>query len=539
MKNTKLNIFKHKLQWLVLLVALLGICQLGWASGEYGRKFIYLNFSNFSTYITTGGCHPCADFHYNNSCNDKEGSTDSFTDMGGYYYYFNLKDHNYSYIRGFNIFRSNGGDWWSPICVGTDGNKNCIKVTDWGAASFETYVQTPTYSSLTLSGYLCGDGTSSNPYLVIAGSALTFSSSASLPYSSDTDMSIRYYHGTSSSGSATSSTSSYNTNASATIDQTTHYYGRVRGYYSPGTTYGSYVSNKEIYVKTIKLWVAGTGGYGNSDWDRYEMSTSDGITFSKALGNTNTSCFKFLTGSEWGAKNEALYNLSGWTEDESAKVGANIGVKQTCENSGSQITFNSGYGLPATLYINISTKKMWVVATASCTDPDEQEVTTNKSSICVSSSETATISCSAQSGYYYQLAIQNGASWDDVGDPETESSGSVSFIASVAGTYKVYAYSGAHLCETDMSNTVTITDKTPTITPSTNIKAYMPVTVTGNASSVWSISTNPSGNGWLSASSGATTVFKAPYNASNYVVTDTNANCSKSITVGQDSETCP
>lgn len=262
---------------------------------------------------------------------------------------------------------------------------------------------------------------------------------------------------------------------------------------------------------------------------------------------TDDKKFKILTGSNgWDAEYQTLYDASGWTEGNTVGVDG-FKIEDTYSGGNPNHRNNStigelitpDYEVPAYLYVDVANKKMWVVATTSCNDPDEQEVTTNKSSICVSSSETATISCSAQSGYYYQLAIQNGASWDDVGYPETESSGSVSFSASVAGTYKVYAYSGDHLCETDMSNTVTITDKTPSIEPSTNIKAYMPVTVTGTSNSTWTISTNPSGLGWLSSSSGATTVFKAPYNASNYVVTDNYTNCAVNISVGQDSETCP
>lgn len=94
--------------------------------------------------------------------------------------------------------------------------------------------------------------------------------------------------------------------------------------------------------------------------------------------------------------------------------------------------------------------------------------------------------------------------------------------------------------DAEWTKTITASSECASISPSESITAYTPVTVTGNENSVWVVSTDPSyGVAWLSVTSGVSTVFKAPYSATAYVVKDTYRDCTVSITVGEDSENCP
>ncbi len=513
MKNKIFNTLGHKLQWLVLLVALLGLSQGVWAYNYPANTDVYVKSSTYYSTVKLYAWYNDGSDH--NVSEAYPGSVMTYVGKINSNYYWKIQFTHYFSKMIVCDGSSNkiSGDNDGEVSSSLDA-KNCISVTG---------------SSYTWEAFdLCN--AFAPPANVVNGTNMMF-----YIYMSYNDNALCIYNGTNYiSGTYTGTTKTYYIN-----------------------TAKSNITGKTINVSNNcsggSPW-PGEGGFTNvAAGSKLNTGSSISTTGARTLSKFTVSSSSITEGTssidltlkisdEKSSNNQWQFAL---IYVGSTKVGC-IAFRNTSDNTytlnTSSLTVGS-YTIKAlltdgTIYYWDSTEKSLEV-TSACTDPDEQEVTTNKSSICVSSSETATISCSAQSGYYYQLAIQNGASWDDVGDPETESSGSVSFSASVAGTYKVYAYSGAHLCETDMSNTVTITDKAPTIEPSTNIKAYMPVTVTGTSNSTWTISTNPSGLGWLSSSSGAITIFKAPYNASNYAVTDNYTNCAVTISVGQDSETCP
>lgn len=232
---------------------------------EFNKDFLYIDCNSFHSYTDNG---VNVKRYWNTDCSDKQGEYYHLSTLSNdsYVHYDNLTSIGlYTYLRGFMVSQ---GDWHDDAKMGVVNNSsnNCIRVTNWGTYSWTTYVQKPNYTGLTVTNAISGSGTNEDPYIVYTNTSFTLSSSASLPQSNDSKMSIRYYHGDSSSGDATETSSTKDITSSSSAGVKTQYYGRVRGYYSEGSNnYSSYADNRSVYVQTVfpDYYLAGDSWIGS------------------------------------------------------------------------------------------------------------------------------------------------------------------------------------------------------------------------------------------------------------------------------------
>ncbi|MBQ6766090.1 MAG: hypothetical protein IJP50_03675 [Paludibacteraceae bacterium] len=532
---------KHKLQWILLLVMLLGVSQGVWGNNEYNRHYLYVDCSSFTSYSIVN-----VKYFWDYNCTDKGGEYYNLPTLSNatYVHYYDLTGiGSHTYIRGFKVSQGTGWNDEKNVGVVNGQTHNCINVTGWGSYSWKTYVQKPSYSSLTVTNAVSGSGTAQDPYLVYAGTSFTMSSSASLPRSGDSDMAIRYYHGSNSSGDATSSSSTASITASSTVGTTTTYYGRVRGQYTPDSNaYSDYATNKSVVVRTIEKPVY-TVGPAFGDWNTFTEMTkvSDGV-YSQTVTNVNSQ-FKFTQSDGWD--DQGLYNASGWEEDSESKQGIDItiGTISNGTRGNSQIgTCKSNYTTPVTFYINTSTKKMWAVATLDCVNPQIGSDPASGAAVSACASSAPTLSVTASSGnapltyQWYQNTENNNTTGSPVTDALTAAEGGASYTpdAFSAGTpyyyYCIVRSAGdcatSYFAKSNVSKLITIKD-TPLLSPTEKtVKQYEPVKITSTNTAVdWAITTPaaaPSdGEYYLYDETRKTVMFKGEYKASDYVITAT------------------
>lgn len=178
---------------------------------------------------------------------------------------------------------------------------------------------------------------------------------------------------------------------------------------------------------------------------------------------------------------------------------------------------------------------------ASCTAPTAQSVyigdgSSTSKTICSTGNTFVRLSAS-QNGYSYQLKIQNGDSWDDVGDAwSSTGTDSHDFTdLNTAGFYKITGYptSTPSSCNADMSNTVTLNVDAESVAGSiTGAGAICSgesktLGVSGNTGTVtqWKSSATPDGT--YSDISGATepTYSASPESTTYYKVVVKNGVC--------------
>lgn len=470
MKQKLQTLLKHKLQWLMLLAALLGVSQGVFGDNEFNKDFLYIDCNSFHSYTDNG---VNVKRYWDTDCTNKQGEYYHLSTLSNdsYVHYDNLTGiGSYTYLRGFMVSQ---GDWHDDAKMGVVNNSsnNCIRVTNWGTYSWTTYVQKPNYTGLTVTNANSGSGTSADPYIVYTNTSFTLSSSASLPQSDDSKMSIRYYHGDSSSGNATETSSTKSITSSSTAGVKTQYYGRVRGYYSEGSNnYSSYADNRSVYVQTVfpdyylagDSWIGSWSTTDNANKMSINSSDPDYSTIpSKTIQNVSAGDHLFKVSTyNWGSSVncKATIDISGLVSgDTKGCDGSNDNIKLSLAGTRDVTVAYDG----ATLYIR---------TIVPCTSPTQQDVyigssgTTSKSlSICSDGSTSIWLNASEE-GYSYQLKKQNGASWGDVGEAwSNESSGTGGHEFSgitAAANYKIIGYptsdGSSSSCAIDMLNLVTL-----------------------------------------------------------------------------------
>lgn len=304
-----------------------------------------------------------------------------------------------------------------------------------------------------------------------------------------------------------------------------------------------WVYSKSVDV-TVSLPMAIKGPILKSDgsWGSY---TSLG---SKSDSNTRNYAFKAYNTGSW-AREFCLDATSDGSGDNH-----HIHNKSSSDNNYLALTnleYYNSYNLRENGTLNISSSGTDVVLTIThegglyytiniqldCSTPVAKTIEISSQTACSGNSVNVVVK-SSQSGYIYN--VYDGSSTGVATAPGTGSDLSIPVTPTGLTTYTVKAQQSALCAESAMSNTVSVTSylQSPTLSPSTGLTQYKPITITGTNSSVWSITTNPGGKGYLSASSGLSVVFKAPYNATAYVVTDSSTGCTVSIPITEDSEDC-
>ena len=302
----------------------------------------------------------------------------------------------------------------------------------------------------------------------------------------------------------------------------------------------SYVSSNTVTV-TVKLPLCIKGPLTNNtgSWNSYVLISN--------ISNSNTRTYTFNAFDISGDYvRQFVLNASSSTSDDSHHIhndynyltleniedsGHNNNLRATTAlgitNSGTPvvltITHNGG------LYYNLS-------LALDCSTPEAKTISISASSVCEGESANVIV-VSSQSGYIYTVYDSNSSvAGSGTGDG---SNLNISVTPSSNTTYTVKAKQGSTCSETAMSNTVDVAvSPRPKYSPASGITQYLPVTVTSDATSPsWSFN-RVSGSldgAWISNTSGASTVFKAP--TGSYTVSDGTC-ATGSITVSDDTETC-
>lgn len=325
-------------------------------------------------------------------------------------------------------------------------------------------------------------------------------------------------------------------------------YTTVGGTTTYGEEYGFYTKPANIYIKGLIIH-SGNGCPDPWPTDNTAFSkNADGTVFTKTITARKPNCsynnvnsdaeFVLMSSTDEADKLnvKGTFNPDGqnsnWIRSKrSGDHDESYNFKYSAEyNAGDQLTIT-------VTFMSDGTFKM--KASPACdTEVQKKNISIASSAICSGSSVNVTVA-SSQSGVTYTVydAANNevGTGTGNGGDLN------ISVSPSASTTFTVKGSQGAACESTTMNNTVDVTVwNAPKYSPTSNITAYLPITITGTAGSSWSItSPSPAGNAWLSNTSGLTTVFKAP--AGTYTVQDSNTSCatnSVTITVAADSETC-
>lgn len=260
-------------------------------------------------------------------------------------------------------------------------------------------------------------------------------------------------------------------------------------------TYSFTAFNKGSNIREFVLDASPSG-----DGDNHHIHTSS------TVGNLT------LTGLDYNSGNH--YNL---------RALESLGISESGTRVVLTITHNGGY------YYNLS-------LALDCTTPEAKTISISASSVCEGESANVIVG-SSQSGYIYTVYDSNsGVAGSGTG---TGSDLNISVTPSSNTTYTVKAKQGSTCSETAMRTTVDVAvSPRPKYSPASGITQYLPVTVTSDASSPSWTFNKESGSldgAWLSNTSGASTVFKAP--TGSYTVSD--GTCATGlITVSDDTETC-
>lgn len=304
----------------------------------------------------------------------------------------------------------------------------------------------------------------------------------------------------------------------------------------------SYVNSTTVTVTvSLPLCIKGPLTASDGDWNSYSLisniSDSNTRTYSFTAFNKGTNIREFVldASSSGDGDNHHIHTsstvgnltLTGLDynsgNDYNLRALESLGISESGTRVVLTITHNGGY------YYNLS-------LALDCTTPEAKTISISASSVCEGESANVIVG-SSQSGYIYTVYDSNsGVAGSGTGDG---SNLNISVTPSSNTTYTVKAKQGSTCSETAMSNTVSVTvNPRPTFSPASGITQYLPVTVTSDASSPsWSFN-RVSGSldgAWLSNTSGASTVFKAP--TGSYTVSD--GTCATGlITVSDDTETC-
>ncbi len=304
----------------------------------------------------------------------------------------------------------------------------------------------------------------------------------------------------------------------------------------------SYISSSTVTV-TVSLPLCIKGPLTNSDGENW----STPVLISN-ISNNNTRTYKFTAYCKQDATYERQFvlNASSNTSDDSHHIhnDYNYLTLENIEDSGHNNNLRAttalgitNAGTPVVLTITHNGGLYYNLSLAlDCSTPEAKTISISASSVCEGESANVIVA-SSQSGYIYTVYDSNSSvAGSGTGDG---SNLNISVAPSSNTTYKVKAKQGSTCSETAMSNTVDVAvSPRPKYSPASGITQYLPVTVTSTADTpAWSIvSKDPNVDAaWISNTSGASTVFKAP--TGSYTVSDGTC-ATGSITVSDDTETC-
>ncbi|MCQ2351318.1 MAG: hypothetical protein MJ003_05020 [Paludibacteraceae bacterium] len=226
------------------------------------------------------------------------------------------------------------------------------------------------------------------------------------------------------------------------------------------------VTITDNYDKTYKLTVTGTGvqpkyyvagSFTNWGDNQVELESNGDGTYSKSITLTvNTEHkFKIREDEQWYGKDGG--DCKGSINRSSTSIAS--------LESGNNLCINADVAGSYTFTYTPTGRTISVTYPPACETPTQQEVSIGDATICSSSSTTISTTTS-QSSYKYQLARQNGSSWDNVGTAVDGGSALRFENINTAGTYKIYGYlSTDETCKADMKNTVALSvDAAPVAT---------------------------------------------------------------------------
>ncbi len=270
MKHKLQTMLKNKLQWILLLVALLGVSQGMWA----GRTFVaneYFYLYNATGYVDQNGTSMGSNaWILSTGC----GWLYVWNGSGSHSYKFELisgtagsstavygaKVTNAGTYDNFIITRnssSSTGPWdnkWNQSGdLSFSGTKNYIKKTTAATTvTLDYYARTPSSCTILLGGSHSGSGTSADPYIVEPGESLTFTISATHadPGMTGVRASVNTKASKENYASGSSVTVSKTASASSSADETWVGYAWA---YKSSTSYtsSSYAtSSNTIYTRT-------------------------------------------------------------------------------------------------------------------------------------------------------------------------------------------------------------------------------------------------------------------------------------------------
>lgn len=370
MKIKQLTTLKHKLQWLLLLAALLGVSQGVWGNNEYNRKYLYIDARN-QTWYYNDGCTVYMNVFSDKSCTRWISNAENLSRLTGNYINVSYCDVDTyggkSNARGFKTARCSG--WYNQYSRGVEDGQthNCLRITDnQGSNEWTTFVLEPTSVSLEITGSFAGSGTSADPYLVHSGNNFTLTATPTYDIS-DPDMASRYKIDTSENNTPSETSNSVTITANWEEGTTRHYYASARGYYTPGNTYTSPATHvtDDVYVQVAADYYV-TGNGNANGWCDNKSWNAAGSPMTSLGDNVYAKTFTNVTVADnlqFRVTDGTLTNTYGWSniDDESCTPAA-MQSKVTSAGSDNNINLNtSGTSYTIiTIKFNSSTKKVWV-----------------------------------------------------------------------------------------------------------------------------------------------------------------------------------
>lgn len=262
MKITHLTTLKHKLQWLVLLVALLGVSQGVWGAN---RNFLQNECIYFKNFTPSGWSDPwitSSGKGYVYLCNGNSNtrwiqltlhSGTAGTNGAIYKAIVPAAENHKTYVftRGSSSYTggwSGSTGFWNQsgdITIDTSG-KNLVETN----SSQSYYAVAPSSCTISLGGSHSGSGTSADPYIVSSGESLTFTITATQADPGMTGVGANVNTTGSKASSAAGTSVTVSKTASSTAGTNENWTGYAWAYKNSTSTYSSsYATSSKIYTR--------------------------------------------------------------------------------------------------------------------------------------------------------------------------------------------------------------------------------------------------------------------------------------------------
>lgn len=324
MKNKLQNFLKHKLQWLLLLAALLGVSQGVLAARTYGgSERLYFNM-NAVSWWKAGSPDGYGNFAYffNNSTGKNAWSAHSVQVTGNYYYVVVPS----GTWEGVILTRNNtstspswDNKWNQTGDIAIDASKNYISAFSENSttATWSYYAVDPSSCTITLGGSHSGSGTSGDPYLVSPGEALSFTITAVHADAGMTGVGANVNTTGSKAVSAAGTSVTVSKTASSTAGTSENWTGYAWAYKSSTSYYSSSyaTSSNKIYTRVVSACTQPTVVTNNSAsgiglqtatvkgtiTDGTCTVTASGIAYGTSANPTTGKSVSYTSGTEFSA----------------------------------------------------------------------------------------------------------------------------------------------------------------------------------------------------------------------------------------------